>query len=161
MTRLTSKQLQTAVANGAAILNDEPEPIYTIETAPQASSICKVINMPAFGKKRPRVTKNGTYMPREYMNKKTLLRFLFGPVPDGLVRLSVTAVRAMPKSWSNKKKEQEHGRYAKPKPDLDNIIGAVMDALFKDDDVVVAFGPCAKIWGDKHQLIIELEPVGR
>ncbi len=120
------------------------------------ASITKTIPMKAFGKARPRVTRNGTYMPRDYEANRDALRWQFGPhVPDGLVHLSVTAVRAMPKSWSKKKREQMRGQYAKPKPDIDNVVGAVMDSLFPDDDVVISiFGE--KVWGDEHQIVIEI-----
>lgn len=124
-----------------------------------AETMTKTIPMAAFGKARPRVTRNGTFMPKGYESKKRALRWQFGPVPDGLVRLSVTAVRRMPKNWSKNKRAAMHGKYAKPKPDLDNIFGGVMDALFEDDDRVVAFGPSGKVWGDSHEMIISIEQV--
>ena len=119
--------------------------------------VAKTIHMAAFGKARPRVTENGTYMPDEYKERVERLRWEFGSVPGGLVHVSVTAVRQVPKSWSKKKQEAALGRYAKPKPDADNILGGVMDALFEDDDRVVSVF-CEKIWGEAHALVIEVAP---
>lgn len=117
----------------------------------------KVIEMPAFGKARPRVTMNGTFMPREYEAKKKRVRLEFGPVPDGLVHLSVTAVRAMPKSWSKAKRAEMVGTFAQPAPDTDNILGGIMDALFGQDDRVVSVF-CQKFWGEQHELWILVKP---
>lgn len=121
------------------------------------TAVAKTIPMAAFGKARPRVTQNGTYMPDEYQDKVEQLRWAFGSVPTGLVHVSVTAVRQVPKSWSKKNQAAAMGRYAKPKPDADNILGAVMDALFEDDDRVVTVF-CEKVWGDEHALVIEVAP---
>lgn len=145
---LANMDSKTAVAN-AHLLRDD----WTEETA-----VCKTIPMPAFGKARPRVTRNGTFMPRDYRRRKAQLKQLFGPVPAGLVHLSVTAVRRMPQSWSQARRERMRGTYAKPKPDVDNIVGAVMDALFVDDDVVVSIF-ARKVWGDDSQMVIEVASI--
>lgn len=152
MTRLTEKQLRAAVANGASVI-DFDRPVGR-------GAVTRRIQMAAFGKARPRVTRNGTFMPRDYEKKKKFLRWQFGSVPSGLVHLSVTAVRKMPKSWSQAKRDRMRGLYAKPKPDADNILGGVMDALFDDDDRVVSVF-CEKVWGDKHELVIEVAPANQ
>ena len=116
------------------------------------------IEMPPFGKARPRVTRGGTrtYMPTEYQNKRELLQVLYraagGEVnPKGIFSIDLLFVFKMPKSWSKKKKEELNGTFCRKVPDVDNLIGAVMDALFvKDQNVVVARG--AKYWG-KEDLI--------
>jgi Holliday junction resolvase RusA-like endonuclease len=123
-------------------------------------TVCKTIPMPAFGKARPRVTENGTYMPKAYQQQVKQLRAAFGSVPAGLVHVSVTAVRQVPASWSKKKQAAAIGRYAKPKPDADNILGAVMDALFEDDDRVISVF-CEKVWGAEHALVIEVAPANQ
>ena len=71
------------------------------------------IEMPPFGKARPRVTRDGTrtYMPTEYQNKREQLRLLYqaagGEVdPERAIALSITFVLRMPKSWSKKKKAE-------------------------------------------------------
>lgn len=153
MTRLSDRQLQTAVANGSQVVEFN-RPALT------QTAVTKRIPMAAFGKARPRVTVNGTYMPHDYEKKKKLLRWQFGAVPDGLVHLSVTAVRQMPKDWSKAERERRRGTYARPKPDADNILGGVMDALFTDDDRVISVF-CEKVWGDKHELVIEVAPANQ
>lgn len=123
-------------------------------------TVCKTIPMPAFGKARPRVTENGTYMPPEYKKQINKLRQAFGSVPSGLVHVSVTAVRQVPTSWSKAKQAAAIGKYAKPKPDADNILGSVMDALFEDDDRVISVF-CEKVWGVEHALVIEVAPANQ
>ncbi len=115
------------------------------------------IAMPAFGKARPRVTRTGhAYMPDSYTSQRDALRLMFGAVdvaPPWRVRVTVN--RAMPESWSKKRRAESDGRPCTAKPDIDNIIGAVMDALFVDDAHVVAI-EAAKRWGDEHGMTIEV-----
>lgn len=113
--------------------------------------------MPAFGKARPRVTENGTYMPAAYEQNRAALRAAFGDAPAGLVHLSVTVERQMPASWSQRKRDRTRGHYAAATPDIDNVIGAVMDALFANDSRVISvFGE--RRWADVHALAIEIVP---
>jgi Holliday junction resolvase RusA-like endonuclease len=115
------------------------------------------VPMAAFGKARPRVTRTGhAYMPDEYTRQRDDLRRLFGTVdvaPPWRVR--VTVAREMPRSWSKKRRAASGGAWCSAKPDIDNIIGAVMDALFPDDAAVVAI-EAAKRWGDEHGMTIEV-----
>lgn len=152
----TNPEIRKQILEQTGFIRSEPEPVY--ETAAEnrgADTISQTVYMRPFGKARPRVTDNGTYMPASYTRKKKQLRGAFDDVPDGLVHLSVTAVRKMPKSWGTKKREKMRGTYAKPIPDVDNIAGAVMDALFGDDSGVVSVF-CEKIWGDEFRMDIEI-----
>ena len=89
-----------------------------------------VIPLEPFGKARPRVTRGNTYMPHEYVRARDTLRLLFGPVTVAPPwSLAVTAVRAMPPSWSKRKRAEMDGAWCTSKPDADNVAGAVMDAL--------------------------------
>lgn len=99
-------------------------------------------------------------MPKEYQQQVKQLRWAFGSVPSGLVHVSVTAVRQVPTSWSKAKQAAAIGQYAKPKPDADNILGAIMDALFEDDDRVISVF-CEKVWGAEHALVIEVAPANQ
>ena len=47
------------------------------------------------------------------------------------------------------------GAWCVSKPDADNIVGAVMDALFEDDAAVVEVA-CRKVWGPSPELRIEI-----
>lgn len=118
------------------------------------------IPMPAFGKARPRVTVKGTFMPESYQQSRRTLRALFGTVtvePPWIVR--VTAVRRMPSSWSRKKRDETDGMWCLTKPDIDNILGGVLDALFDEDAAVVSISG-DKQWGEAHLLAIEVMTAG-
>ena len=115
-----------------------------------------VIPIEPFGKARPRVTRGNTYMPHEYTRARDTLRLMFGAVtvaPPWV--LKVTAVRAMPASWSKRRRGEMAGTWCVSKPDADNIVGAVMDALFEDDAAVVEVA-CRKVWGPSPELRIEV-----
>ena len=115
-----------------------------------------VIPLEPFGKARPRVTRGNTYMPREYVAARDNLRLLFGAVTVAPPwSLHVTAVRAMPASWSKRRRVEMAGTWCASKPDADNIAGAVMDALFQDDAAVVEVA-CRKVWGPSPELRIEV-----
>lgn len=114
------------------------------------------IPLEPFGKARPRVVAGHTYMPDSYTRARADLRLLFGPVevpPPWSLR--VTAVRAMPRSWSKRRRGEMAGAWCTSKPDADNVAGAVMDALFEDDAAVVEVA-CRKVWGTSPELRIEI-----
>lgn len=115
-----------------------------------------LVPMEPFGKARPRVTVNGTYMPREYQAARRALRAAFGAVtvrPPWIVR--VTAVRQMPASWSKRKRAELDGRWCVTKPDVDNIVAGVLDALFEEDSAVVSVSGM-KVWGVAFGLKVEV-----
>lgn len=118
----------------------------------------KMIDLPPFGKARPRVTRNGTYMPDSYTASKNALAMLFGPVEvEGPVKLTVFAYHAMPRSWSQKKRREMDGRLRVGKPDADNTIGAVMDSLFPKDDSRVVRLIYASVYSGEDKLYVEIE----
>lgn len=49
------------------------------------------------------------------------------------VGASITFFIPVPQSWSLKKKRQYHGRFHQSKPDIDNLMKALLDALMKED----------------------------
>lgn len=59
----------------------------------------------------------------------------------------------MPKSWSKKKKEKLNGMPHKSKPDTDNIVKGLMDALKKEDSDVWKI-KSEKRWAYKGSIII-------
>lgn len=124
------------------------------------------ISMAPFPKARPRVTKKGTFMPKKYMAKREKLQWLFKEAGgrlniEGYVSLTVAFRFKMPKKWSKATKEQMNGRPCGKTPDLDNCIGAVMDALFAEDSRVVEIVG-SKYWAyqDKMYIMIEQKDVG-
>ncbi|MBM7346076.1 Holliday junction resolvase RusA-like endonuclease [Pantoea coffeiphila] len=72
----------------------------------------------------------------------------------------VTFVLPMPASWSRKKRAASAGQPHQQKPDVDNLMKALMDALFADDSSVWDFR-VSKIWGETGSIrIAEIsEPV--
>ncbi|MHB9319097.1 RusA family crossover junction endodeoxyribonuclease [Phytobacter diazotrophicus] len=65
----------------------------------------------------------------------------------------VTFVLPMPASWSKKKRQQHNGQPHQQKPDCDNMLKALMDAIYADDAHV---WDCrvTKVWGEIGQIII-------
>lgn len=115
-----------------------------------------LVPMEPFAKARPRVTANGTYMPKSYQAARKALRAAFGTVtvrPPWIVR--VTAVRQIPASWSRKRRAEADGTWCLTKPDIDNIVAGVLDALFEEDSAVVSIAGM-KVWGETAGLKIEV-----
>jgi Holliday junction resolvase RusA-like endonuclease len=66
----------------------------------------------------------------------------------------VTFVLPMPAGWSKKKKDIFNDCYHSHTPDLDNLIKALLDALFENDSEVWDLH-ATKIWGRKGKIIVE------
>jgi Holliday junction resolvase RusA-like endonuclease len=110
------------------------------------------------GKGRPRATTiNG--MARMYTPKKTAS--YEGRVIDAFVRaggvmlggdiaMAIHVTFSMPVSWSMKKRQAMDGAYCTKKPDADNILKVVADALngiaYRDDAAIV-YASIEKRWG--------------
>jgi len=60
----------------------------------------------------------------------------------------------MPKSWSKVKKKMFDGQPHEQKPDLDNLIKALGDAIFKDDSGIWDIR-ATKVWGYEGEIIIK------
>jgi Holliday junction resolvase RusA-like endonuclease len=75
------------------------------------------------------------------------------PVITGAVTLDLRAVYPIPASWSAAKRARAITGEIKPtvKPDLDNVIKAVCDAMngivLKDDAQIVDYSHCRKVYG--------------
>lgn len=59
----------------------------------------------------------------------------------------VTFVLPMPASWSKKKKAEMSGKPHQQKPDADNLLKALMDAIY-DEDCAVWDVRVTKLWGE-------------
>lgn len=66
----------------------------------------------------------------------------------------ITFIIPMPDSWSKKKRAEHVGRPHQQKPDLDNLMKSLMDAIFEEDSAVWD-ARITKIWGEKGQIQIE------
>ncbi|POP41757.1 RusA family crossover junction endodeoxyribonuclease [Superficieibacter electus] len=65
----------------------------------------------------------------------------------------ITFVIPMPASWSQKKRAAMKGQAHQQKPDADNMLKALMDALFTDDAHIWAVR-VTKRWGETGQILI-------
>jgi Holliday junction resolvase RusA-like endonuclease len=121
------------------------------------------------GKQRARVTRYATYTPAKTVNYEGLIREMFainyrghGPF-DGPVIMYIRAYMKTPKS-SKKKTEQMLNQRIRPttKPDIDNIIKIVCDALngvaYVDDNRIVGLS-ASKRYSDTPRVEIELEEI--
>lgn len=119
------------------------------------------VDMRAFAKERPRVGKGGgVYMRAEYKVLKARLAELHGPVTfTGLLSLHVAVFLKVPRSWSRHEHAAHIGGYCTSGPDLDNIIGAIQDTLWPEDDrhIVVINGE--KRWGEADYMLITIRPL--
>ncbi len=59
----------------------------------------------------------------------------------------------MPKSWSKKKKLEMRGQPHKEKKDIDNLLKALLDAVY-DDDAHIWDCRVTKLWWDKGKISI-------
>lgn len=121
-------------------------------------------------KGRPRVTKFGTYTPAKTKNYETLVRELYiiqhgQTLLDGELSVDIKAYFTIPKSTSKKKKEQMVGQSIRPvkKPDLDNVMKSITDALneiaYKDDSQIVT-ASIAKYYSEEPRVEVLIERVG-
>ncbi|WES88797.1 RusA family crossover junction endodeoxyribonuclease [Dickeya fangzhongdai] len=93
--------------------------------------------------KRPPVLRYRAFCDEVRLNKITL--------PGG--GWHVTFVIPMPASWSKKKRAEFNGKPHQAKPDCDNLLKALMDAIF-DDDAHIWDVRVSKVWGEAGQIII-------
>ena len=92
---------------------------------------------------RPRFSRNGTYNPAEYTNYKKAIALIAKTKfekKDTPITMKIEFFFKVPKSWSKAKKENIPHHTSKP--DVDNLVKSVKDALngvaYKDDSQVVS-----------------------
>lgn len=103
------------------------------------------------GTTRPRVSGHRLYSTPKYA---AYMRHLFEqaviyqyPQAADIKSIQVSFHFPMPKTWSLKKKKLMEGKPHQQKPDSDNCIKAVMDALWVDDEKI-AEHTARKVWCD-------------
>lgn len=112
---------------------------------------------------RPRMTRKDKWANRpcvqRYFAFRDLVR-LMGPkeedVPDELM---MTFYVPMPKSWSKKKKRLMAGKPHRQKPDIDNFVKGLLDALL-DEDKRIYRVDAAKYWSYTGSVVLQ-EPFHR
>jgi Holliday junction resolvase RusA-like endonuclease len=95
--------------------------------------------------------------------KELLMRARLADLRDLPPAIGFTFEIKMPKSWSQAKKNRMRGQIHQQKPDLDNLIKAVLDSFtygrHLDDSYVGTFLFAQKIWADKGRIVIwEVDP---
>ena len=121
---------------------------------------------------RPRFGHGRTYdPPKSRRYKEYVRRFARKNMPsDALgrpltcpVRLTCVIYRAVPKSWSRRKRADAIADKIRPttKPDLDNLIKGIKDALsgtwYKDDSQVVEYGKVGKWYAEEPRVYVRLD----
>ena len=118
-------------------------------------------------KARPRVTKNGAFTPDKTKNYETLVKELYfyehgkKPMLEGMLSIEISAYFAIPKSANGSKKKAMIDGKVRPvkRPDIDNVIKSITDALnniaYNDDSQIVSV-LAEKYYSDKPRVEIRL-----
>lgn len=99
-------------------------------------------------KKRPAVLKYRAFadLARECAGTK-----LKNILPD---KIEIDVTIAMPASWSKKKRADMLHKPHRQRPDSSNILKAVEDALWKDEDSMIWSVSLEKMWGEKNHTTV-------
>ena len=149
-----------------------------MKAAPSRDAIRVVLLGEPRGKERPRSriarTKSGkqyiaVYTPRETQKYEEALRLVGNAAMKrrdplaGPLRVVVTAVMPVPKSWSGKRREAALHGFERPtvSPDWDNI-GKCLDAfngIVWHDDRQIVSGTIEKVYGQLPRLEVDVTPL--
>ena len=103
----------------------------------------------------PRINYKATWTKpaQRYFAYCNQLRYLYNQ--ELPASLHIIFYMPMPASWSKKKRQLMLARPHRQRPDLDNLIKAVLDALDKGNDAYVYQIYASKHWAETGALIIE------
>ncbi len=108
---------------------------------------------------KPRMTRSDVWRKRpavvRYRQFCDTVRECAGTIPDNVFGVYVASYIPMPTSWSAKKKERMYGTIMRQRPDGDNIIKGILDALF-DEDSGVGIMTSFKVWCNDEQAQIHV-----
>jgi len=97
---------------------------------------------------KPRMTQSDKWGKREIVQRywafKKEVRALRLNVENGD---GIQFTIPMPASWSKKKKKEMLGQPHQQKPDIDNLLKALLDAVYDDDCCIYKLSELEKIWG--------------
>ena len=107
---------------------------------------------------KPRMTRADTWKKRpcvvRYWDYKDKFRLLLKEnnitIND---KICVDFHIAMPKSWSKKKKDKMDGAFHQKRPDVDNLLKGVMDAIF-EEDCHIHTTYAKKFWAKEPSVVI-------
>lgn len=104
---------------------------------------------------KPRMTRRDKWKKRncvvKYFNFKDEVKDLEIFVPDFGSKIIFEI--PVPESWSNKKKMEHIGRPHKSRPDIDNYLKGLFDAIFEEDSHIWNVS-VEKVWGKVGKIII-------
>ena len=130
-------------------------------------SIVLIYNMPPRGAPRPRVFKDKAgksrgYNEQWYTDYKRDIRMVtkIDEPLQGAIKMAVMFQFKKPKSWSKKKRASAF--WHTQKPDTDNLLKTIKDALNKLaywDDSQICDLDAVKVWGDCDKIVVELEEI--
>ena len=120
-------------------------------------------------KGRPRVTRYGTYTPEKTKNYETLVKELYfvehgQTLLEGELSVDIKAYFRIPKSASKAKKTKMAKGVIRPtkRPDLDNLMKAVTDAIngvaYEDDSQIVS-ATVEKYYSEEPRTEIKIERI--
>ena len=122
------------------------------------------------GKQRPRVTRTHTYTPKKTVDYEKHVKAQFRlaypkhKLLETPARMVILACMAIPKATSKKNRSKMASGELRPtkKPDIDNIIKIVADALnqvaYLDDKQIVS-SACEKIYSNRARVEVEISEV--
>ena len=133
-----------------------------------------IVNDTIVGKQRPRFVRRGNFVST-YTPKKTqsfedsvaeAYRFNYPAgmsFPDEALEIRMEFIFKMPSSWSKKKQQEMLWKPCKKKPDIDNCMKSIMDALngvaYTDDSQITDVGKITKCWGFEESVAVEIKEV--
>ena len=124
------------------------------------------------GKGRPRFAKIGrAFTPKQTVNYETLIRIEYGLQTkgfrfsdDAMLGMIILAYYPISKSGSKKLREKKRNNVIRPtiKPDMDNIVKIVADALNKIayyDDTQIVDCQVSKFFSDNPRIEVEIKEI--
>jgi len=121
------------------------------------------------GKARPRLGKSRVYTPTKTVKYEKLIQFYAyqamkgKPIFDWAVTVNMYIFMQRPRSWSNKKYlTMNNAEFFTPitKPDIDNVIKVVFDAINKivwNDDKQVTALKVTKLYTNDPRIVVKVE----
>ena len=120
------------------------------------------------GKQRPKFWNGHAATPTKTVNYETLVKELYITnkleVLEGAIGADIAIFYDIPKSTSKKKKELmlNYKIYPTKKPDIDNILKIIFDALngiaYKDDSQIISVN-CEKTYDENARVVVDLHEV--
>lgn len=122
------------------------------------------------GKQRPKFNRwtKSAHTPEKTVNYETYVKELYVnnrlPMLEGYIKVEIIAFYKIPKSTSNKKRQQMLHNELRPdkKPDLDNIAKIICDSLnaiaYSDDKQIVSLS-INKFYSEQPRVILKLNQI--